>query len=407
MGIISSATGENFSDQDIKDWFAAAPRSNADVAKRSSELGLDQSQITTALSTGRNVVQNPDNVNAWVADTNNGYQWDAKGGLQKTPLAKPPIKQPPALDLPPVLAAPTGWNVTPEQTVEGRISGIINGTVGQQARGRAMGMMNERGLTNSSIAISAGEDAAYNAAIPIATADAATFAKAAGYNSDQSNQFATKRADIATQYGLAEMADRNRLDITRINDATTRSGQADQVGVAKINDATTRSGQTNQMDIAKLNAATNTSIATMENLQKTTALQLQFDNKTLLETNQQAATAFGNGMQAVNTINLNDKMDANTKTQAVAQVWRDVTLQMTVIGGVTGLELKTRNALKNYPGFNESGVYVGFNAEGNTLGTPLTPAAVTPAAVTPATTTPAAAPLGIVAAPQPLPLETS
>lgn len=353
MGIISGKTGTVYADQDIKDWFNATPRTEADIAQRSSELGLTSEQVTTAMTVGQNKPQSQANVNSWVADKGNGYEWDGSGQLKKS--AAPPPTAPPTANTAsaPFLTNPTAWNVTPDQTVESRINGIINGSVGEQARGRAMGTMNERGLSNSSIAIGAGEDAALTAAIPIATTDAGTFAKAAGYNADQNNQFAMKKADISTQYGLAGMQD-----------------------------ATTRIGQQNQLEVAKLNAATNTSIAALDNTQKDLALKLQIDNKTLLDTNAQSAQAFNTAMTAVNNINLSPNMDANTKTQGIANVWHSLQAQLNVLGAVAGLDLTSKLSFASYPGFDAAGNWIGFPADSATATTATDTAADGTAAAT-------------------------
>ena len=56
-------------------------------------------------------------------------------------------------------------------------------------------------MLNSSMAMTAADSAAYDAAMPIATADAATYSKAAGYNVDQANQVALKNTDYTNAAG--------------------------------------------------------------------------------------------------------------------------------------------------------------------------------------------------------------
>ena len=101
----------------------------------------------------------------------------------------------------------TPWNVTPEQTVEGRINRLIdpNSPLIQQARTRAAQEMNQRGLINSSIGMTAADAAAYEAALPIANVDASTFAKAAGYNADVSNVNARMNAQAANEMTQARL----------------------------------------------------------------------------------------------------------------------------------------------------------------------------------------------------------
>jgi len=64
-----------------------------------------------------------------------------------------------------------------QETVAGQMQGLIqdNSPLMQMARTGAKQQMNSRGLLNSSLAISAGDAAAYQAALPIAQADASVY----------------------------------------------------------------------------------------------------------------------------------------------------------------------------------------------------------------------------------------
>ncbi len=101
----------------------------------------------------------------------------------------------------------TPWNVTNDQTVQGRIQNVIGENSGliQQARTHGMETANARGLLNSSIGQTAADSSVYNAALPIATSDAATYAKAAGYNADQTNTFAKFNASANNDFNLAKL----------------------------------------------------------------------------------------------------------------------------------------------------------------------------------------------------------
>ena len=242
---------------------------------------------------------------------------------------------------------PTAWTVTPEQTVEGRIQGIINGAIGQKARARATGEMNERGLASSSMATTASDAAAYDAAIPIATADASTFSKAAGYNADQTNQFAVKNTDYQNQFLL----------------------QGQQIEAQKY--------------IAQLQEKTQREIASMNIDAQKLANKVQIDNQTLLQTNSNAASAFNTAASAINNIANNSQMDADTKTRATADVWNNLQTQLKVLGSVAGLDLTKTLNFAGYPGFDAQGKFVGFE-DG--------PGSVTKGAAPAATPTPTPAP---------------
>jgi hypothetical protein len=97
------------------------------------------------------------------------------------------------------------WNVTDNQTVQGQLTGLIasNSPLMQQAQTSAMQDMNRRGLYNSSMAIGAGQDAVIRNALPIAQADAATYANSAKYAADVANtigQFNVGQTNTAQQY---------------------------------------------------------------------------------------------------------------------------------------------------------------------------------------------------------------
>jgi len=81
-------------------------------------------------------------------------------------------------------SGPGNWQVTPDQTVESRVAGILAGgnPLVEQRRAQSDMKMNARGLVSSSIAQTASDDAAYSAALDIARPDAATFADAAKTN---------------------------------------------------------------------------------------------------------------------------------------------------------------------------------------------------------------------------------
>jgi len=235
------------------------------------------------------------------------------------------------------LNQPAAWSVNDDQTVEGRINRIIGtgSPLQVQAKSRAIQDANARGLANTSMAVTAGESALYDAALPIAQADAATAAKAAGYNTDQANQFAVRNVDAQNQFGLQKMNDQRDYELARMNRDT-------QTILAEKN-------HDSQMALSRLDAE-----------QRAQATALAAQNQRLLETNSQANSAFNTAMSAVNNIQNNANLDGDAKTRAVAQVWRDLQTQLRVMESVTGLNLTSQLQFANYPGFDSNGAYVGF-----------------------------------------------
>ncbi len=113
-------------------------------------------------------------------------------------------------------SGPGNWQVTPDQTVESRVAGILAGgsPLIEQARARSDMAMNSRGLVNSSIAATAADDASYRVALDIARPDAATFADAAKTN-----------AQAQTSWGINQNNNQTSRDNTQSNISAQRELQ--------------------------------------------------------------------------------------------------------------------------------------------------------------------------------------
>jgi hypothetical protein len=73
------------------------------------------------------------------------------------------------------------------ETIEGRLPGLINGPIAQQAGAQARAGMNSRGLLNSSMTDTAVQDAMLRSAVPIAAQDAGTYSSTAAANQAAKN----------------------------------------------------------------------------------------------------------------------------------------------------------------------------------------------------------------------------
>lgn len=163
------------------------------------------------------------------------------------------------------------------ETVQGQLAGLLaaDGKVLQQARAEGQRTAFDRGLGNSSIAASAGEDALIRAATGIATTDAGAYNKAADYNVAAENQLLMYNADqlnefrkLEKQYGAEEAARMMQLKIAEMNDATNRYSTdknaqtqanqlAQQMTIAQMNDATQRWQQEQQNANSRYNTDLN------------------------------------------------------------------------------------------------------------------------------------------------------
>jgi hypothetical protein len=195
-----------------------------------------------------------------------------------------PAPAPVSASQPAVLGSPTQWNVTPNQTVAGQMQGLIdpNNPYYQQWATAGAQDAAARGFTgNSSIRDTAILDSVMRGATPIATADASTYAKAAGYNADTSNQFAVNNFNAANQLNLANLS------------ASTQRYVADQ------------------------SAATQKAIQQMSNASQATISAAHDANALLIQNNQAAANAYAQYVQAVASIDQQPGMDEAAKQTAI------------------------------------------------------------------------------------------
>jgi hypothetical protein len=110
-------------------------------------------------------------------------------------------------------AGVTDWNVDANQTVAGQLDGILaaNNPLMQRAQTRANQDMAARGLLNSSMAVGAGQAALYDAALPIAQADAGTFGAAAKTNAGEANTTARFNTDAVNTAGRFNAGEANTM----------------------------------------------------------------------------------------------------------------------------------------------------------------------------------------------------
>ena len=290
---------------------------------------------------------------------------------------------------PAVLAKSNPWDVTTNQTVAGQIQGLIdpNSPLIQQARTGALQQMAARGLQNSSMALTAGDSAAYTAALPIATADAGTYSKAASYNADINNQMAVTNANAQNSINVSNAAQQNQVALQNqqqkntvgltnaqeINKANqfdtaqkntvglTNAQQQNQVALAnaqqenavKLANAAQQNNLTQaamttqtQKAIADLNAQTQMWSATLDANTKTSLQKLTNENSVLLKTNDTAASIMNAATAALNNIQMSGLTD---KTGASAQVWQNLTAMMNVLSKTSGLDLSSLLRPNPYP----------------------------------------------------------
>lgn len=182
------------------------------------------------------------------------------------------------------LGTPTPWNVTSNQTVQGQLTSLIdpNNPYYQQWATAGAQDAAARGFTgNSSIRDTGIMNSVMANATPIATSDAGTYAKAAGYNADEQNQFAVKNQDA------------NNAILTASLSANTQKYLSDQ------------------------SAATQKAVQQMSTAGQMAISQAHDANSTLIQNNQAASSAYTNYVAAIAQIDQNGGMTEDAKRTAI------------------------------------------------------------------------------------------
>lgn len=128
----------------------------------------------------------------------NQYTINMQGGTPSGASFTAPPPDPTAIN-------PKLGTVTDDELVARQLAKITgeNSPLIQRAKAAAMAEAANRGLRNSTMAAQAGQAAVLDAAMPIATADAATFNRQALTNQDASNQFLSQDKSLQGQRLLA------------------------------------------------------------------------------------------------------------------------------------------------------------------------------------------------------------
>lgn len=237
------------------------------------------------------------------------------------------IKPPPTMNLS-AIQGPTAWNVQPNQTVANQLEQILksDSPLMQLARTRAQQSMNARGLSNSTMAGTAGEAAMIDSAMPIATQDATTYANAGRFNADTSstfsrdaNAFGREQQMANFNVGANDWAAGRAFDRNQAG-ADAELGRQVQLLQAQITGNGTEADQKLQRDLTFLQAQQAANTGTATQAQKDTLQRGYVQSLTQARTDY--ATALAN-------ISSSSQMDAGLKAETLTNL---KTTYNTIIG---------------------------------------------------------------------------
>ncbi len=246
-------------------------------------------------------------------------------------------------------ATAANWAVQPNQTVQSQVKGIIddNSPLMQQAETRALQKYNARGLVNSSMAVGAGQAALYDAAMPMATQDAATYARAGEFN-----------AGAQQQTGLANQGSTNTASQFNAGAQNQTNSQNSQLqtnvslnNAASANDMRKFQGSLNA-DLAKFNASESNALKKlgMDAQTKTELANIEANYKMLMQSSSSASDLYKQMVLNASNIMSSKDMDAAAKTAAMNNQMALLNSGLGMIGKIGNLNLSDLLTFDSAPG---------------------------------------------------------
>jgi hypothetical protein len=266
FGRPAAATGLNF----YTDYLNAHP-GTTEAQLNQMIIGGAQSQDQAAyasLNGSGTVAQNwndpllqPANVQSSTTNPNGQDIWDAASNSWTTAPTANGILTSAQTYNPSLLGTPTQVNVGAYQTVAGQLQNLENpnSPLIQAARTQALQQANASGLLNSSMAITAGNSAAYNAALPVAQADASIYNNDAVTNAGADNQFAVDNQNAINSAAQFNAGAQNSLTGQKMTASMSAASTAQQAGTVYANwlnaiqQSTMNAGAKNEAEVQAYN----------------------------------------------------------------------------------------------------------------------------------------------------------
>lgn len=211
---------------------------------------------------------------------------------------------------------PTLNTVGTNETVSGNVDKLLqaDNPLMQTARNQSAEAANAKGLLNSSMAVQAGQQAVINSALPIASADASTY-----HDTAARNQVASNEAD---QFNTG---------------AKNQSGLLAQQGA-----------QTSQLSAQQ--AGQEREIQALRGDQAAHVADIEAQYKTLMQTNASAASLFNEYQKNIASILDDPNTTAAQKQAAVEKMSQVLQASLTIMGGVSNLDLTSLLDFSNLSG---------------------------------------------------------
>lgn len=235
---------------------------------------------------------------------------------------------------------PEAFTVTPKQTVAGQVKEILDAgsPLLEQAQAKARQAANARGLINSTTAVTAGNRALYDVAMPIATADAATYERAATNTTGAKNTAAAFGAGAENTASLQDAqleTQTNQFNAGATNTSLQSAANASNtVAINKLNNESQQKLQ------AMVNDANLRNIMEQGKIQERLT-EIGNKNKLALQNSASAAQVYNQFMANLGAIMGSPDFDYDWKMAASNNLVEGLNASletMSVISGIPGIE---------------------------------------------------------------------
>lgn len=235
-------------------------------------------------------------------------------------------------------ATAANWDVKPNQTVQSQIKAIIdeNSPLMQQAETRSLQKANARGLMNSSIAVGAGQSALYDAAAPIAAADATTFARSGEFNAG-----AQQQTNLANQGSTNTAEQFNAASTNQVNSQNSQLQTNVALNNASLNADLAKTTASLNADIAKFNASSSNELLKlgMDAQTKQELANIEASYKTLMQSSASAGEMYKQYMASTAEIMQSKDMNAEAKAAAIRNQVSGLNNGLEMMGKINNLNM--------------------------------------------------------------------
>lgn len=247
-----------------------------------------------------------------------------------------------------------------KESVAGQLDAVLakDSLLMQRARAGAAQTANQRGLLNSSMAAGAGEAAAIDAALPIASADAQIYGTASRDNqafTNQSRQFGAGESNIAARQNAASMnqagqarlgaeLEKGLIGSRTEGESRLQSERAAQeaslIGTRAGAESTLQAERTAQeKEVTALRGEIETGLQTLRGGQANVLAGIESQYRQLVQASASASSFYADTVKSIAAIMADVNTSTEQKQAAVDKMTEILRSGLAVIGGISDIDI--------------------------------------------------------------------